>query len=221
MPRPDKTISPAQKAALLECFQAATTLVPVALRPQFILVGGTASIAHSSRLWTDDVDVAASAEAIIAFRQAMAREGSSFKISPCETNDFDSRQSFRVSLELLQLGGDFVESIAAVETCLDGFVASLADLIWNRAETVIGRGEIGDVADLRFLLEEAARLGMLIPARGREMREMLLEAAKELSLCKRLLSAGLSRIGRGSGVAIVRGFRSGSFSSICFWMIFS
>jgi hypothetical protein len=142
MPRPNKTISPAQKAALLECFQFATALVPVALRPQFLLVGGTASIAFSSRLWTDDVDVAASAEAIIAFRQAIAREGSSFTISPCQTIEFDSRQGFRVSLELLQLGGGFVESIAAAEPCYNGFVASLADLILNRAETVVGRGEI-------------------------------------------------------------------------------
>ncbi|KIW09638.1 uncharacterized protein PV09_00502, partial [Verruconis gallopava] len=182
MPRPNKTISPAQKAALLECFQFATALVPVALRPQFLLVGGTASIAFSSPLWTDDVDVAASAEAIIAFRQAIAWEGSSFAISPCQMIEFDSRQGFRVSLELLQLGGAFVESIAVAEPCYNGFVASLADLILNRAKTVVGCGEIGDVADLRFLLEEAARRGMLIPVQEEERREVLLEAAKELIL---------------------------------------
>jgi hypothetical protein len=137
------------------------------------------------------VDVAASAEAIIAFRQAIAREGSSFTISPCETIEFDSRQGFRVSLELLQLGGGFVDSIAAVEPCYDGFVASLADLILNRAETVVGRGKMGDVADLRFLLEEAARRGMLIPAQGEERREVMLEATKELTLCERLLLQAL------------------------------
>jgi hypothetical protein len=64
-------------------------------------------------------------------------------------------------------------------------------LILNRAETVVGRGEIGDVADLRFLLEEAARRGMLIPAQGEERREGMLEATKELTLCERLLLQAL------------------------------
>jgi hypothetical protein len=194
MPRHDKVLTPPQKAALLECFQEATALLPVALRPQFILVGGTASIAHSSCLWTDEVDVAASVEAHICFRQAITQEGSRFNVRSCQTIEFNSRQGFPVAFELLELGGLFVESIAACEPFLGGFVASPGDLILNRAETVVGRGTQGDVDDLRYLLAVAARRGELIPARGESMKELVLEAAAELTQCERLLLEALMPI---------------------------
>ncbi|OCK73543.1 hypothetical protein K432DRAFT_387338 [Lepidopterella palustris CBS 459.81] len=85
MPHPTKPISDPMKAALLECFQASIDLIPDDLRPQFILVGAAASIAHGSRLWMEDVDIAGSAEAITAFRAAIDRGGTRFHICPAET----------------------------------------------------------------------------------------------------------------------------------------
>lgn len=42
-----REIAAPEKAALLECFQETTRLISVGLRPQFILIGDLASIAHS------------------------------------------------------------------------------------------------------------------------------------------------------------------------------
>lgn len=100
--------------------------------------------------------------------------------------EFDSRLELRVRLELLQLGGPFVESVSAVEL-LGGFVAGLPDLIWNRAKTIVGRGEDGDVADFKFLLAEAEKRGLTISLQDDDMREVLEEAGEELTERERAL----------------------------------
>lgn len=52
-------ISAPLREALNECFRATTRLARPELRRQLVLVGGAASIAHGSVLYTEDVDVAA------------------------------------------------------------------------------------------------------------------------------------------------------------------
>lgn len=65
MPKSNSTIAPPLREALFECSRAATRLVRPELRRQVVLVGCAASIAHSSVLVTEDVDVAAPPSALI------------------------------------------------------------------------------------------------------------------------------------------------------------
>jgi len=125
-------------------------------------------------------------------RPLVALEASYPHICPGETIEFDSRLEFKVRLELLQLGGPFVESVSAVEL-LGGFVAGLPDLIWNRAKTIVGRGEDGDVADFKFLLAEAEKRGLTISLRDDDMREVLEEAGEELTERERALLQSLMK----------------------------
>lgn len=178
MPSPTKLVTPPQKAALLECFQAGTRLVPPELRRDFILVGGAASIAHSSCLWTDDVDVAGSPKALFQFQEAVRKGAREFKKGPCETIDFVSPQGTRVPVECLILNGDFVKAIAVVEPLHEGFVASPAELLLLRAETVVGRGTDGDVADFRWLLKKTVGRGIILRQLKAEKMEVLVEAAR-------------------------------------------
>jgi len=187
MPSSTRQISPIEKAALLECFQEATRLVPPELRPQFILIGGAASIAYSSCLWTEDVDVAASPEAIFCFLEAVRQGARKFKICPCHTIEFDSRLEIIVKLEFLELGGSFVESIVASEPFQEGFLASPADLLLLRAVTVVDRGEDGDVEDFKWLLALMAKKGSILPELGGERLKVLVEAAGKLTRSERIL----------------------------------
>jgi hypothetical protein len=191
MPTYKRLISPIQKAALLECFQQATSLVPLELRHQFILIGGMASIAHSSCRLTEDVDVAASPEAYQRFLEAVRKGARNFKIRPCETIEFNNSQGFLITLEILQLGGPFVESIAVSEPFLRGFLASPTDLFLLRAVTVVDRGEERDLEDFKWLLWLMAERGSILPELGSERVEAVVGAARDLTLCERLLLLAL------------------------------
>ncbi|OBT70637.1 hypothetical protein VF21_10343 [Pseudogymnoascus sp. 05NY08] len=192
-PIPSKMISPVEKAALVECFQEATRLVPPELRPQFILIGGAGSIFHSSSRWTEDVDIVASPAAIDHFRGAVLDGARNFRIDPFEMIEFDSRQGFPVKMELLELGGSFVESIATSVPFPEGLVASVVDLFLLRAVTVADRGNIRDVEDFKWLLEQVYETGSILPELGRTRLLELLEGveAAELTFSERLLVAAL------------------------------
>ncbi|KAJ6279700.1 hypothetical protein J3E71DRAFT_344337 [Bipolaris maydis] len=111
-----KPITPRMKAALRECFLSATRLLPLRLRSSFILIGGAASVFHGSKHETQDVDVAASSEAILHFYDAIASGATQFKCGdPSQTIEFHCSHGFIVCLELVQLNGGFVDSIAAYE----------------------------------------------------------------------------------------------------------
>jgi hypothetical protein len=169
-------------------YQEATRLVPVELRRQFILIGGTASIAHSSRRWTEDVDVAASLEAHNSLLEAIRQGARNFKVDSTSTIVFDSRQGFTVNLESLELGGSFIETVAAIEPFHEGFVASLSDLLVFRAVTVVDRGDNRDWEDFYWLLESMAKTGSLLMERvdGWD-EEVWTELVAKLTLCERLL----------------------------------
>lgn len=160
MPTPSRELSPIEKAALVECFQEATRLVPPQLRPQFILIGGLASNFHSSRRWTEDVDVVASPAAIYHFRQAVLEGARRFKIDPSNLVEFESRQGFPVNMELLELGGSFVDSITKSIPFPEGLVASIVDLFLLRAVTVADRGNARDVRDFKWLLGQMCLEGL-------------------------------------------------------------
>jgi hypothetical protein len=160
MPAANTTVNPSRVAALLECYEAAVQLVPAALQPEFVLIGGVASMVHGSVLKTEDVDIAVTANSLDAFREAVARGQTKFKIRPCET------------IEPLIRGG---------------FVASSAELFLLRVNTWLGRGEDGDLADLRYLLEVTARRGQIYRVTRKGVVERIAEVKKDLTLCERLL----------------------------------
>jgi hypothetical protein len=188
MPAANTTVNPNRVAALLECYEAAVQLVPAALQPEFVLIGGAASMVHGSVLKTEDVDIAVTANSLNAFREAVARGQTKFKIRPCETIEFECHQGYFIPVEFLELGGPFVDSVAAIEPLMrGGFVASPAELFLLRAKTWLGRGEDGDLADLRYLLEVTARTGQIYRVMRKAVVERIAEVKADLTLCERLL----------------------------------
>ncbi|KAF1923504.1 uncharacterized protein M421DRAFT_311469 [Didymella exigua CBS 183.55] len=141
-------ITPKMETALLECFLSATRLLPLRMRPSFVLIGGAANVFHGSKCYTEDVDVAASSSAIVYFQNAIASGTTQFKYEDTsQAIEFHSRQDFTVDLELVQLSGGFEDSVAAYETLHDGFIASRVDLLVLRGVTVADRGKDSDVLD--------------------------------------------------------------------------
>jgi hypothetical protein len=159
-----RPITPEMKAALLECFQSATRLLPLRLRSSFVLIGGAASVFHGSKKRTEDVDVAASSEAVIHIHGTIESGATQFRCGgPSQPIEFHCSQNFVVHLELLQFGGGYVDSIAVCEPFHDGFIASRADLLALRGVTVADRGKPGDLVDFKFLLKATAEEGSLLP----------------------------------------------------------
>ena len=116
-----KLITLQMGAALLECFLSATRLLLLRLRSSFVVVGGAAGVFLGSKHYTEDVDVAASSEAVSYFHGAIASGTTQFKCGdPSQTIEFTCSQDFIVHLELLQIGGGFVDSIAACLRVIGG-----------------------------------------------------------------------------------------------------
>ncbi|KAF2083399.1 hypothetical protein K490DRAFT_69859 [Saccharata proteae CBS 121410] len=67
-------ITPSLHAAILSAFQAAATLLPNNLRPQFVLVGGAALLHYGGTRPTEDIDIVGSAEAHWEFLEAARRD---------------------------------------------------------------------------------------------------------------------------------------------------
>jgi hypothetical protein len=182
------------EAALLECFLSATRLLPLRLRSSFVLIGGAASVFHGSRCHTEDVDVAASSETILHFHDAIASGTTQFRCrDPSQTIEFHCSHNFIIHLELLQIGGGFVDSIAACEPFHDGFIASRADLLALRGVTVADRGDDGDLVDFKFLLRTTAEKGSLLPRLDEDVVEALKKAVGMLSWVDALVLSGIFR----------------------------
>ncbi|KAF9735425.1 hypothetical protein PMIN01_06830 [Paraphaeosphaeria minitans] len=69
------TITPAHLAALKETCAAASSLVPPALRPDFVFVGSGAMVCHGSRRRPGDIDVVGTPAALWAFLEEARKEG--------------------------------------------------------------------------------------------------------------------------------------------------
>lgn len=66
------------------------------------------------------MDVAASLEAHNSLLEAIRQGARNFKVDSTSTIVFDSRQGFTVNLEILELGGSFIETVAAIEPFHEG-----------------------------------------------------------------------------------------------------
>ena len=177
MPRANTTIVAPLRNALLECFRAITCLVRPEERHPLILVGGAASIAHSSVMKTEDVDVAAPPSHLIQIWEAASAGALGFQIESDGKIAFDAPQGFRVHVDLLEIGSDPIERIHATQPLYTGCVASKSDLLLLRAVTVVERGSDGVKDDFRWLLAEIAGEGEILPSLLAEEREYLRRAA--------------------------------------------
>ncbi|KAF2181181.1 hypothetical protein K469DRAFT_590445, partial [Zopfia rhizophila CBS 207.26] len=185
---------PQMESALLECFLSATRLLPLRLRSSFILIGRAASVFNGFKRYTEDVDVAATSEAILYFHGAIASGTTQFKCGdPSQTIEFHCSQDFIVHLELLRIGGGFVDSIAAYEPFRDGFIASRVGFLALRGVTVADRGEDGDLLDFKFLLRTTAGRGSILPRLDWRTAEALKKVAGKLSWVDALVLSGILR----------------------------
>ncbi|KAK7189431.1 hypothetical protein PSPO01_04434 [Paraphaeosphaeria sporulosa] len=69
------TITSAHLAALREACAAASSLVPPALRPDFVLVGSGVMVHHGSRRRPGDIDVVGTPAALWAFLEGARKDG--------------------------------------------------------------------------------------------------------------------------------------------------
>ncbi|KAL4778128.1 hypothetical protein BJX76DRAFT_352844 [Aspergillus varians] len=150
------------RRALIECFRATTRLVRPELRRQLVLVGGAASIAYSSVLHTEDLDVAAPPNVLVDIWEGVTAGAPNFSIEPDGKISFDASQGFH----------------SRDEPFYEGSVASVSDLLRFRAMTVVDRGSDGDAADFRWLLSEVARVGQVLPGLNIEELEYIKEAGR-------------------------------------------
>jgi hypothetical protein len=178
MPKSNVITTAPLRGALIECFRAATRLVRRELRRQLVLVGGAASIAHSSVFKTEDVDVAAPPSALIDIWEAVSAGAPNFSHESDGKIAFDAPQGFRVRIDLIQIGNGCIERIYAVEPFFEGSVASKSDLLRLRAVTVVDRGSDGEVDDFRWLLSEVAREGQVLPGLDQEELEYVSRAGE-------------------------------------------
>lgn len=187
MPHPTANIARPEKKAFEACYQACTRLIPLDWRPEFVLIGAAASLIHGSRAKTNDVDIAASPRAIYAFEEAVRGGAQRFRKGSDDNIEFDSHRGFFVKIELLHLGGSFVESVHAIEPCSLGFVASVPDLFCLRAMTVLGRGDDGDVRDFKWLLKKMVRGDSQLPPLSSERLAEVVAGAKAVGRVERLM----------------------------------
>ena len=179
-------ISAPLREALIECFRAATRLARPELRLQLILVGGTASIAHDSVFYTEDVDVAAPSDVIHDIAKRVLDGAPNFSLEPDGKIAYDASQAIRVRIDIIEIG-DAIERIHVAEPFFEGSVASMSDLLRLRAVTVVERGSDGEVADFRWLLSELAKAGEILPGLNVEELEYMRGAGGRLGVVYCLL----------------------------------
>ena len=176
MPKSQLSITAPLRGALFECFRAATRLVRPEQRHQLVLVGGAASIAHSSRLYSEDMDVAAPSSVLIQIWEGVQNGAQNFTFESDGKIVFDAPQGFRIHLDIIEIGCGSIEQIHVTEPFFEGSVASRSDLLRLRAVTVVDRGSDGEKDDFRWLLSEVVRTGQLLPGLSSEELEVMDQA---------------------------------------------
>ena len=188
MPKSHRTITAPLRGALIECFRAATRLVQPHRRRQLILVGGAASIAHSSDRHTKDVDVAAPPAVLIDIWEMVEAGAPNFSLQSDGKIAFDAPQGFRIDLELLEIGAGWVERIHVTVPFYEGSVASISDLLRLRAVTVVDNGTDSKMDDFRWLLSEVVKAGEILPGLNEEELDAVCNArVSSLGLLDRLV----------------------------------
>lgn len=184
---PQAIIGPGHKAALLEAFRAAVTLLPPNLRNEFVLIGGTSLLSLGGDRKTDDVDIAVTAPALHAFYTAAAHDAR-FRKGPTADWEYTSSSGIVVPLEFLTQGGGFAPIVRAAREILGGggMRAGMGELAIMKAKTWLMRDERDDLDDFKFLLtkmrESGESFGELQPGDSEEIgdEEALVSAAEDV-----------------------------------------
>lgn len=192
MPKSGFAIPAPLREALLDCFRAITRLVRPDQRRQLVLVGGAASIAHSSTYRTEDVDVAAPPSVLISLWEGISAGSFNFSFESDGKIAFDAPQGFRIHVDLIQIcPGSCIEQIHMAEPLFEGSIASKSDLLRLRAVTVVDRGGDGEVGDFRWLLSEVAKEGAVLPGLTTEELETMQAAGSRLGMLDLLVLAAV------------------------------
>lgn len=191
MPKSNRTITVPLLEALSECFQSIISLIQPEIQQQIILVGGAASVAHSSVQYTEDIDIFVPAGVLIAIWKAIELGAAGFSFEDDGQIAFDSKQDFRIRVDLVEAGGEYVDKIYATVPYFGASLASKADLLRLRATTIIERQDDGDMADFRWLLEEVARDGESLPTLNMKEIGDLLAAGEQIGELNRLVLAAI------------------------------
>ncbi|KAI0381371.1 hypothetical protein F5Y04DRAFT_280903 [Hypomontagnella monticulosa] len=154
MPNSNIPIAAPLREALIECFRATT------------------------RLKTEDVDVAAPPEVLLDIWEAITAGAPAFSFESDGRIAFDAPQGFRVRIDLIQFGEGSIERIHVAEPFFEGSVASKSDLLRLRAVTVVERGSDGEIDDFLWLLWKVAMEGRVLPELGDDDREYLCGAGE-------------------------------------------
>jgi len=167
------SIGPGMKAAILETFHSAVSLIPEDLRGGFVLVGGGALLMIGGNRKTEDIDFAVTAPALHAFFEAAAND-SRFKKGPSDNWEYESSNDLIVPIEFLSQGGGFAPLIRVTkEVGSNGGVrAGLGELALMKAKSWLGRGEEKDLNDFRFLLTK-------MDEEGENFKDMVFVPASE------------------------------------------
>ena len=174
------TIGSGQKAALLEAYNAAVSLLPTSLRAEFLVIGGTSLVILGSGRKTEDVDFAVSGAALHAFEEASSTDPRFAKGVVADwtyTCKGKGIEDLKVALEFLQMGGAFAPKISAIKPAGGGFRASMGELLRMKGKTYLAREMTGDLDDFRFLLKKMEETGEEFE--GVELEEEDVESMKE------------------------------------------
>lgn len=156
-----------------------------------ILLGGAASVAYSSSQYTEDRDIFAPAGVLIEIWKAIELGAAGFCFEDDGRIAFDSKQDFRIRVDLVEAGGEYVNQIYATVPYLGASLASKADLLRLRATTIVERQDDGDMTDFRWLLEEVARDGESLPTLNMNEIGNLLAVGAQIGELDRLILAAI------------------------------
>lgn len=189
MPKSNRAITAPLREALSECFQSIIPLIRPEMQHQLILVGGAASLAHSSAQYTEDIDIFAPADVLIEIWKAIELGAAGFSFEDDGRIAFDSKQDFRIRVDLVEAGGEYINQIYATVPYFGASLASKADLLRLRATTTVERQDDGDMADFRWLLEQVAREGESLPKLNKKEIGDLLAVGAQIGELDRLILA--------------------------------
>ena len=113
-------IGPGQKAAFLEAFRAAVSILRVNLRDGLILIGGTSLLSLGGTSKTEDVDVAATGPALHEFYAAAAANDPRFQKGTMEAWEYTASSGIVVPFEFLAQDTGFVPVIRAAREITGG-----------------------------------------------------------------------------------------------------
>ncbi|KAL7917400.1 hypothetical protein ACQKWADRAFT_324685 [Trichoderma austrokoningii] len=104
---------------------------------------------------------------------------------------FDSKQDFRIRVDLVEAGGGYINQIYATVPYFGVSLASKTDLLRLRATTIVQRQDEGDMADFQWLLEEVARDGESFPQLNEKEIGDLLAVGTQIGELSRLILAAI------------------------------